>query len=423
MRHKNMVIGVVVLAALAVAAATAISRFMTTSNESRAYDLARPALYVCQPEEAIIGIIEDWRDTTRLGSAFATAWNILPDAFAKVCRPSTKHPVLAVCHRDDKVAFWAATRSDMVQQLVDLLAHELSDGYNAVEEELSDGSRLYHFATAENRFAHLYYNASVIGFSYDRKLLTSPARDSNLAQAIDEGAASAMPAVVYGDTAYRIFNVKQSATNITYRCALQTLPDYLTGKTDSLQTDAIPASACEITQAACVTAPFIGQVVTRVVLADNTSATPVIAVSVTDRLALIRALHPYLTSYGYYMTADSLAHIVPAAWIENGEYWIEVYGATLLASSQAQTLRQYVQALRRPQRFSPTTPLAPALFTYISTDSNSNKGYDMLIPGLKVPPFLTGAPLMVQIVADGKQRHEIEITVPSHSHSMPAANR
>lgn len=422
MRHKNMVIGVVVLAALAVAAATAISRFMTTSNESRAYDLARPALYVCQPEEAIIGIIEDWRDTTRLGCAFATAWNILPDAFAKVCRPSTKHPVLAVCHRDGEVAFWAATRSDMVQQLVDLLAHELSDGYNAVEEELSDGSRLYHFATAENRFAHLYYNASVIGFSYDRKLLTSPARDSNLAQAIDEGAASAMPTVVYGDTAYCIFNVKQSATNITYRCALQSLPDYLTGKTDSLQTDAIPASACEITQAACVTAPFIGQVVTRVVLADDTAAA-VIAAPITDPRTLAKTLRPYMTSYGYYIPTDSLAHILPASWLGNADYWIEVYGATLIASSQAQTLRQYVQSLRRSQRFSPTTPLAPALFTYISTDSNSNKGYDMLIPGLKVPPFLTGAPHIVQIVADGKQRYEIEITVPSHSHSMPAANR
>lgn len=423
MRHKNMVIGVVVLAALAVAAATAISRFMTTSNESRAYDLARPALYVCQPEEAIIGIIEDWRDTTRLGSAFATTWNILPDAFAKVCRPSTKHPVLAVCHRDGEVAFWAATRSDMVQPLVDLLTHELSDGYNAVEEELSDGSRLYHFATADNRFAHLYYNASVIGFSYDRKLLTSPAYDGVLARAIEENTVTTMPAIIYHDTAYRTFNVKQSATHITYRCALQALPGYLTGKTDSLQTDAIPASACEIMQALCITAPFIGEVVTRVVLADDTAAAAVIAAPITDPRTLGKTLRPYMTPYGYRIPADSLAHILPASWLGNADYWIEVYGATLLASSQAQTLRQYVQALRRPQRFSPTTPPAPALGTYISTDSSVNKGYDMLIPSLKLPPFLAGEPLMVQIVAERAQRYGIEITVPSHPCNRSAANR
>ena len=423
MRHKNMVIGVVVLAALAVAAATAISRFMTTSNESRAYDLARPALYVCQPEEAIIGIIEDWRDTTRLGPPFAQAVASLPDALVSACRPSESHPVLITYYRDGSLAFWAAARNSSIQRLVASLAHDLSDGYSPVEERRPDGTRLYHFTTADNRFAHLYHNHSVVGYSYRRELLTSPAYDGVLARAIEENSVTTMPAIIYHDTAYRTFNVKQSATHITYRCALQALPGYLTGKTDSLQTDAIPASACEIMQASCITAPFIGEVVTRVVLADDTAAAAVIAAPITDPRTLGKTLRPYMTPYGYRIPADSLAHILPASWLGNADYWIEVHSTTLLASTEAQTLRRYVQALRQPQRFSPTTPPAPALGTYISTDSSVNKGYDMLIPSLKLPPFLASEPLMVQIVAERAQRYGIEITVPSYPCNRSAANR
>lgn len=423
MRHKNITVAIIAAAILIAAAVMVTSRFVKASNESRDYDLASPALYVCRPEEGITGIIRDWRDTARLGPPFAQAVASLPDALVSVCRPSESHPVLITYYRDGSLAFWAAARNSSIQRLVASLAHDLSDGYSPVEERRPDGTRLYHFATADNRFAHLYHNHSVVGYSYRRELLTSPAYDGVLARAIEENTVTTMPAIIYHDTAYRTFNVKQSATHITYRCALQALPGYLTGKTDSLQTDAIPASACEIMQALCITAPFIGEVVTRVVLADDTAAAAVIAAPITDPRTLGKTLRPYMTPYGYRIPADSLAHILPASWLGNADYWIEVYGATLLASSQAQTLRQYVQALRRPQRFSPTTPPAPALGTYISTDSSVNKGYDMLIPSLKLPPFLAGEPLMVQIVAERAQRYGIEITVPSYPCNRSAANR
>ena len=398
-------------------------RFVKASNESRDYDLASPALYVCRPEEGITGIIRDWRETARLGPPFAQAVASLPDALVSVCRPSESHPVLITYYRDGSLAFWAAARNSSIQRLVASLAHDLSDGYSPVEERRPDGTHLYHFATADNRFAHLYHNHSVVGYSYRRELLTSPAYDGVLARAIEENTVTTMPAIIYHDTAYRTFYVKQSATHITYRCALQALPGYLTGKTDSLQTDAIPASACEIMQASCITAPFIGEVVTRVVLADDTAAAAVIAAPITDPRTLAKTLRPYMTPYGYRIPADSLAHILSASWLGNADYWIEVHGTTLLASTEAQTLRRYVQALRQPQRFSPTTPPAPALVTYISTDSSANKGYDMLIPSLKLPPFLASEPLMVQIVAERAQRYGIEITVPSYPCNRSTANR
>ena len=398
-------------------------RFVKASNESRDYDLASPALYVSRPEEGITGIIRDWRDTARLGPPFAQAVASLPDALVSVCRPSESHPVLITYYRDGSLAFWAAARNSSIQRLVASLAHDLSDGYSPVEERRPDGTRLYHFATANNRFAHLYHNHSVVGYSYRRELLTSPAYDGVLARAIEENTVTTMPAIIYHDTAYRTFYVKQSATHITYRCALQALPGYLTGKNDSLQTDAIPASACEIMQASCITAPFIGEVVTRVVLADDTAAAAVIAAPITDPRTLGKTLRPYMTPYGYRIPADSLAHILPASWLGNADYWIEVHSTTLLASTEAQTLRRYVQALRQPQRFSPTTPPAPALVTYISTDSSANKGYDMLIPSLKLPPFLASEPLMVQIIAERAQRYGIEITVPSYPCNRSTANR
>lgn len=423
MRHKNITVAIIAAAILIAAAAMVTGRFVKASNESRDYDLASPALYVSRPEEGITGIIRDWRDTARLGPPFAQAVASLPDALVSVCRPSESHPVLITYYRDGSLAFWAAARNSSIQRLVASLAHDLSDGYSPVEERRPDGTHLYHFATADNRFAHLYHNHSVVGYSYRRELLTSPAYDGVLARAIEENSVTTMPAIIYHDTAYRTFNVKQSATHITYRCALQALPGYLTGKTDSLQTDAIPASACEIMQALCITAPFIGEVVTRVVLADDTAAAAVIAAPITDPRTLAKTLRPYMTPYGYRIPADSLAHILPASWLGNTDYWIEVHGTTLLASTEAQTLRRYVQALRQPQRFSPTTPPAPALVTYISTDSSANKGYDMLIPSLKLPPFLASEPLMVQIVAERAQRYGIEITVPSYPCNRSTANR
>lgn len=423
MRHKNITVAIIAAAILIAAAAMVTGRFVKASNESRDYDQASPALYVSRPEEGITGIIRDWRDTARLSPPFAQAVASLPDALVSACRPSESHPVLITYYCDGSLAFWAAARNSSIQRLVASLAHDLSDGYSPVEERRPDGTRLYHFTTADNRFAHLYHNHSVVGYSYRRELLTSPAYDGVLARAIEENTVTTMPAIIYHDTAYRTFNVKQSATHITYRCALQALPGYLTGKTDSLQTDAIPASACEIMQASCITAPFIGEVVTRVVLADDTAAAAVIAAPITDPRTLGKTLRPYMTPYGYRIPADSLAHILPASWLGNTDYWIEVHGTTLLASTEAQTLRRYVQALRQPQRFSPTTPPAPALVTYISTDSSANKGYDMLIPSLKLPPFLASEPLMVQIVAERAQRYGIEITVPSHPCNRSAANR
>ena len=423
MRHKNITVAIIAAAILIAAAVMMTGRFVKASNESRDYDLASPALYVSRPEEGITGIIRDWRDTARLGPPFEQAVASLPDALVSACRPSESHPVLITYYRDGSLAFWAAARNSSIQRLVASLAHDLSDGYSPVEERRPDGTRLYHFATADNRFAHLYHNHSVVGYSYRRELLTSPAYDGVLARAIEENTVTTMPAIIYHDTAYRTFYVKQSTTHITYRCALQALPGYLTGKTDSLQTDAIPASACEIMQASCITAPFIGEVVTRVVLADDTAAAAVIAAPITDPRTLGKTLRPYMTPYGYRIPADSLAHILPASWLGNADYWIEVHGTTLLASTEAQTLRRYVQALRQPQRFSPTTPPAPALVTYISTDSSTNKGYDMLIPSLKLPPFLAGEPLMVQIVAERAQRYGIEITVPSYPCNRSTANR
>lgn len=423
MRHKNITVAIIAAAILIAAAVMVTGRFVKASNESRDYDLASPALYVSRPEEGITGIIRDWRDTARLGPPFAQAVASLPDALVSACRPSESHPVLITYYRDGSLAFWAAARNSSIQRLVASLAHDLSDGYSPVEERRPDGTHLYHFATADNRFAHLYHNHSVVGYSYRRELLTSPAYDGVLARAIEENTVTTMPAIIYHDTAYRTFYVKQSATHITYRCALQALPGYLTGKTDSLQTDAIPASACEIMQALCITAPFIREVVTRVVLADDTAAAAVIAAPITDPRTLGKTLRPYMTPYGYRIPADSLAHILPASWLGNADYWIEVHGTTLLASTEAQTLRRYVQALRQPQRFSPTTPPAPALVTYISTDSSANKGYDMLIPSLKLPPFLASEPLMVQIVAERAQRYGIEITVPSYPCNRSTANR
>ena len=242
MRHKNITVAIIAAAILIAAAVMVTGRFVKASNESRDYDLASPALYVSRPEEGITGIIRDWRDTARLGPPFAQAVASLPDALVSACRPSESHPVLITYYRDGSLAFWAAARNSSIQRLVASLAHDLSDGYSPVEERRPDGTRLYHFATADNRFAHLYHNHSVVGYSYRRELLTSPAYDGVLARAIEENTVTTMPAIIYHDTAYRTFNVKQSATHITYRCALQALPGYLTGKTDSLQTDAIPAS-------------------------------------------------------------------------------------------------------------------------------------------------------------------------------------
>lgn len=416
-----MVIGVVVLAALAVAAATAISRFVTASNESRAYDLARPAQHVCQPEEAVIGIIKDWRDTARMGDAFSEAWTVLPGALTQECQPSTSHPALVVCYRDGNVTFWSAIRNSSIPRLTQQLSHDLSDGYNPVEENLPDGSRLYHFTTADNRFAHLYYGSSVIGFGYNRNRLTTPAYDNNLAHLIDEGSTSAMPAVVYDNTVYRIFDARQDAATCSYRCILHTLPSYLAGQSNSLQTEHIPASASEVWQASCITAPFIGAVVSSVVLADDSTATPVVTATITDRRALGRTLRPYLTPYGYRMTADSLARIVPGALLSSENYWIEVKGTALLASTRARSLQQYIEALRKPQRFAPDS-LAPALLTYIST-GGAKASCTKLLPERELPPFITRDTFTVQLVTERNNRYRMEFIVPSHGRNKSVANR
>lgn len=105
MQHKNIVIAVVSLTVLAIAAIAAINWFVTASNESRAYDLACPAMYVNQSDCAAIGIIKDWRDTARLGDAFAPVWKQLPGSITKAIRPSDNHPALAVRYRNGSIAF------------------------------------------------------------------------------------------------------------------------------------------------------------------------------------------------------------------------------------------------------------------------------------------------------------------------------
>ena len=424
MQHKNIVIAVVSLTVLAIAATTAISWFVTASNESRAYDLACPAMYVNQSDCVAIGIIKDWRDTARLGDAFAPVWKQLPGSITKTIRPSDNHPALAVRYRNGSIAFWCAARPKAVQQLIAVLSLEVSNGYEAIRESLPNGADLYHFTTADNRFIYLYHNQSVIGYSDESQLLVSPTYDTNLAQTVDKGAASAMPTIVYGDSVYCIYHIKQNDSSFSYQCKLHTVPPYLSEKNNFFLSDAIPATACNALQATCVTIPFIAATVSRVFLADNPNSSAVFVAHVTDHRALGKALRPYLTPYGYRMPADSLARFIPAAWIEDDMYWIEVRGTTLLASVEARALQQYAQALRRPQRFMPPLSLPPAILTYISIGDSLPRDEGAYMPSLELPFFIADtSTCAVQIVAIEQQHYEKRIIVPSYNRNRHAANR
>lgn len=153
-------------------------------TNNKYYHSTSPALYISDPRTAHIWEITDTSQLPFDSLLAISDIPLLPLHRGHKHQDNTGKYLIAI-YPDSTWAVWQSLHPDKTQATINYFSKIISNNFTPIKEEKENCS-IYHFATHNHHFFHLYTQPGIVGYSYNEHLLLTPANDHTLQQVIEE---------------------------------------------------------------------------------------------------------------------------------------------------------------------------------------------------------------------------------------------
>ena len=202
-RNRHRIIYSIIAFLLLIAGITfaCLHHLSQQKEELAAYHNATPAIHIAYPRKATVWSITDTYSFPHNIPLIA----LLAESHTTTRFHSSSPSTLIAIYPDSTWAVWSAIHPGTIDNITTYFCDKISNGFTPVKEKKQKG-HIYHFATQDNHFLHLYEQSGVIGYSYHEELLIHPGNDTTLHRAIEEST------MVVGNRFFRYHNNKWQYT-------------------------------------------------------------------------------------------------------------------------------------------------------------------------------------------------------------------
>ncbi|MBR6757495.1 MAG: hypothetical protein IKM35_03350 [Bacteroidaceae bacterium] len=377
-------------------------------NEREMYLCCKVSHYISQPADACIYLVNDvknvqWSDLPNLPDSLLPPPSVWGGRIVDVTRP-----LYIARYSSGDVVLWCAASQDDVCRVIDGITTLLCDGYAPVEEVLGQG-RMYHFATRENSFLHLYAAPGIMGCSYRERLLVPHDVDTALASFIDEVQRLSHCGVVYYAGGYHYNDIHLAEDGCDMRWVqddcIEGLGDAMMIDTTLISRRAMMAVQLQLSShhqalSSVFTLAYMPSV------ADGAMPDVVLSVPIVQPDVLSLELLSVHTPYGY--RADSVAMrrwFIPEL-ITAEQYWLTARDGILFASPSPAAMWSYATDLHRGCHYRNGGGLMSTASLFVVGDSVDVDLLPLFI-ARELPPYVSSASLIQVVPCNRGYRYRV----------------
>lgn len=317
-------------------------------DERDSYATCRAMCYIPQPTQAYIFLINDvsgvaWSDIPYLSDALLPTISMWQHRTA-----DSDKPMHVAYYPSGDAAVWCAITSSDVERVMQYVTDSVCNGYRPVAEDVERG-KMFHFATRDNRFLHLYVAPGIMGCSYRERLLLPDSEVTKMAVDVDSLQRLSNCGVLYytDDFHYNDIFLDEGICEIRW-----IVDDSLNGLGEivALDTALISHKASMVLQtnkshhSALASTAVLAYVPSH---ADSMVWDCVVAVSVKQPDVLFAELLSVYTSYGYRADSVAVKQWIDPQLVTSKYCWMTVRDGILYASPSHGAMWSYVADLRR----------------------------------------------------------------------------
>ncbi len=383
------------IALLAVIIAGCLHLLSQQRKTSAAYTNSRPYEYIVSPHEAYIYIMSDgisqWSNLPLLDTS------ALPSE--KIWRhrnTNSKQSLYAAYYNDGQAVVWCAALRHERDKMLTFITDSLSDGYTPVEEQLTNGT-LLHYATNDNRFLHIFYNDSIMGYSYNANKLSPTTSDCDLSNFIRnhllDTKHNTPNTLIHHDSTYISYNIATGKDGYElYRTHSGiNLPEKPIQDCQPLDTTLISAQSTTFIQMHTPINEYLAPIATLAYIPSvehPDSLIDIYVAHISNYKKLHRELQSIYTPYGYYADSTAVKQWMPQSLITHPDYWVTIDYNTIYITHHYRELKRYVEDIQLNNHIS--NPFTTTASVFIYSDSIDTSSLPSAISSI-VPTIAQGA--------------------------------
>ncbi len=375
-------------------------------SEREMYVHSKVSHYISRPADACIYLVNDmrnveWSDVPQLSDTL-----LPPTAVLNGRTPEFSKPLFVVRYSSTDVALWCAITADDVSAVVRDITSLLCDGYRPVEEELECG-RMYHFATKDNRFLHLYTAPGVMGCSYCERLLLPHDVDTTLAVFIDDVQRLSHCGVVYYADGYHYNDIHLTENG----CEMHWMKgDCIEGLGDAVILDTTLISRCAMmaVQLQLSHHDALSSVYTLAYMpsaVDSVMPDVVLSVPIVQPDVVSSQLLSVYTPNGYRADSVALRRWFVPELLTAERYWLVACDGVLFASPSHTAMWNYIADLRRGDYYPSGVGAMSAASLFVVGDSIDVSLLPVTLSTL-MPPYVTPSACRYITATPGKRGYK-----------------